>query len=335
MYEVSHRIVPAKLIGAHPALVAVPVSRGTLFALIAILLIAAYFRLVGLNWDSFTHIHPDERFITMVEGSLSLPNSLGSYFDTARSPLNPYNQGYNSFVYGTLPLFLGKVAGNAFGMSGYDEIHLVGRALSALFDLGSVVLIFLIGRRVYGSRAGLLAALLTAGTVTHIQQSHFFTFDTFVVFFSLAAFFFSVRLWQDPHRYDYLLLGGSLGLAMACKINSAVFAVVVALVAIKQMREVTLREDAKDWIAGWIGLAAWFVLSALTALVFFRVAEPYAFAGPGSSTSACPRSSWTIWGTSRSWLVERSTNHRAFNGRGPPPTFSPFETLCSTEPEFR
>ncbi|MHB8993497.1 MAG: hypothetical protein ACYC66_17900, partial [Chloroflexota bacterium] len=96
----------------------------TPLALAAILLVAAYFRLSGVNWDSNTHLHPDERFITIVETSIAWPKSLGEYLDTAKSPLNPYNRGYNSFVYGTLPLFLVKALGDLLGMTGYDQIHL-------------------------------------------------------------------------------------------------------------------------------------------------------------------------------------------------------------------
>ena len=257
-------------------------SVATAVALVVILLVAAAFRLTGVNWDSGTHIHPDERFISMVEGAISWPHSLAEYFDTARSPLNPYNRGFNSFVYGTFPLFLVKWIGDQLGMGGYEQVQLVGRAVSALFDVGSVLLIFLIGCRLYDRRAGLLAALLTAATVTSIQQSHFFTFDTFTVFFLLAAFLFTVRIWQAEHWYDYLLLGGSLGFALACKVNSAVFALVVALVALKRLRDVTIDPgEEADRVSAWIGVVSRFALAAVTALVVFRVVEPYAFAGPG------------------------------------------------------
>ena len=44
-----------------------------LLLLIAILLVGAAFRLTGVNWDEDQHLHPDERFLTMVETSLSFP----------------------------------------------------------------------------------------------------------------------------------------------------------------------------------------------------------------------------------------------------------------------
>lgn len=249
-------------------------------ALGGILLLGAFFRLTGVNWDGYTHLHPDERFITMVENALAWPSSLAEYFDTSRSPLNPYNRGFNSFVYGTFPLFLVKWLGMVLGMEGYDQIHLVGRVASALFDLGSVFVVFLIGRRLYGRAAGLIAAALSSATAIQVQQSHFFTFDTFAAFFLLVAFYFAVRLWQDPRWFDYPAMGAALGLAVASKVNSAVFLLVVALVALRQLQEVTARRSA-DRLNDWLSVLGRFAVAGLAALLVFRVAEPYAFSGPG------------------------------------------------------
>ncbi|HEX9014861.1 MAG TPA: DUF2298 domain-containing protein, partial [Chloroflexota bacterium] len=249
-------------------------------ALLAILALGAYLRLVGLNWDAFTHLHPDERFITMVENAIDLPRNAGEYFDSARSPLNPYNRGFDSFVYGTFPLFLVKWLGVQLNMSGYDEIHLVGRFVSALFDLGSVFLTFLIGRHLFGRWAALLGALLTSAAVIQVQQSHFFTFDTFVGFFLLASFLYAVRIWRHPRPYDYPLLGAFIGLAMASKINSALFGIVVAVLAIKELREVTdLYQNER--MSEWMAVVGRYSAVALTGLLIFRVVEPCVFTGPG------------------------------------------------------
>ena len=44
--------------------------------LILILIVGIYLRLTGVKWDDGTHLHPDERFLTMVETSISPVNSL-------------------------------------------------------------------------------------------------------------------------------------------------------------------------------------------------------------------------------------------------------------------
>ena len=76
--------------------------RGSIPFLLLILILAAgaYLRFVGLNWDELSHPHPDERFLTMVESALRIPDSIGEYFNTAESGLNPHNVGHTFFVYG-------------------------------------------------------------------------------------------------------------------------------------------------------------------------------------------------------------------------------------------
>ncbi|MBK7204219.1 hypothetical protein [Candidatus Amarolinea dominans] len=52
----------------------------------------------------------------------------------------------------------------------YDGLNLLGRVLSALFDTGSVYVIFLIGRRIYSTRAALLGAAFAAHRDFHPTQ---------------------------------------------------------------------------------------------------------------------------------------------------------------------
>ncbi|MFQ3566485.1 MAG: DUF2298 domain-containing protein [Aggregatilineales bacterium] len=108
-------------------------------ALSVIMLAGGYFRFVGLNWDDFTHLHPDERFLTDVaQGlgrslNLSEPNPElreqqlreclerypetggaapmpAGFFDARCSTFNPHNanSGHGMYVYGTLPLFMAR-----------------------------------------------------------------------------------------------------------------------------------------------------------------------------------------------------------------------------------
>ncbi len=187
--------------------------------LIVVLLVGTYFRVIGLNWDSDQHLHPDERFLTMVESALdvkkcALPNTaleacppdqvrwlgLGDYFDTATSPLNPENRGYGFFVYGDLPIVIVRYVAEWVGQVGYDQVDLVGRQVSALGDLLSVLMIYIIAARLYNRRVALLGAAFSALAVLQIQQSHFFTVDTVANFFIFLAVYFAVEitLYQGP-----------------------------------------------------------------------------------------------------------------------------------------
>ena len=84
-------------------------------ALLAILVIGGTLRLTGLNWDDGHYLHPDERFLTMVATGIRWPGSVGEYFNSAESPLNPYNNDFPTFIYGTFPLFLDKAVADLTG----------------------------------------------------------------------------------------------------------------------------------------------------------------------------------------------------------------------------
>ena len=215
-----------------------------------ILLLGAVFRLVGVNWDEDQHLHPDERFLTMVSSAISVPglakplgalppgcSRWGGYFNAECSPLNPYNHNFGLFVYGTFPIFLTRLMGEILGNVGYGEIHLLGRVLSALFDLMTVLLIFFIGRRMYGVRAALLGALFLAASVLDIQQSHFFTVDTFTNVPILLAFWCALDIADGKGRLAFIYAGATFGLALAGRINIAPFAVVlIAAAALRAWR---------------------------------------------------------------------------------------------------
>ena len=252
---------------------------GTL--LILILVGGAYLRFVGQDWDVEQHLHPDERFLTMVESSLLPVGSLGEYFDTANSTLNPNNRGHSFFVYGTLPIFMVRYLGESIGSTGYGSIYLVGRTLSAVMDLLSVVLVFFIGARLYSRKVGIIGAAFSALAVLQIQQSHFFTVDTFITFFTLLTVYFAVEvLTAERGRVDllsYLLFGAALGMAVASKINAVPVAVTLPLAAWIHFSR--MDEERKDRQA--LRIVLYLILAAVVSLVVFRICQPYAFAGPG------------------------------------------------------
>ncbi len=247
------------------------------------MLVAALLRFYGLDWDDGHHLHPDERFISMVEEKITAPSGVWSYFDSARSPLNPYNRGEGSFVYGTLPLFLTKAVSHAVGLMGYGGAYKVGRALSALFDLLSVWLVYRLTRRFTSRAYGLLAAGLFAFSPLAIQSSHFWTVETFLAAFSLLALLGCVRIAQgrSTRRQD-LATGVVIGLAVACKVPAlALFgplgiAPLLRVLGPDPAAPDTERSGARRWVDGATGL----LLAVLGAAVAIRSFLPYVFLGP-------------------------------------------------------
>ena len=166
-------------------------------ALIVTLAAGAYLRLTGVNWDEDQHLHPDERFLSQVQSDIS-PLENGGYFDTATSTLNPSNVGHTFFVYGTLPIFIIQYLGEALGQNNYNTITILGRQVSAVFDVVTILLVFLIGKRLYNKWVGLLGAVFYALAVLPIQLSHYATVDAITNTFAYLAVY--AAAWALKHK---------------------------------------------------------------------------------------------------------------------------------------
>ena len=285
----------------------------TLLLLLIILALGGWLRFTGIAWDSDSHLHPDERFLTMVGSSLSSVENPLDYFRTSVSTLNPYNFGYNLFVYGNLPMTVTRYAGEwatgwceaaaarpdgppdfcRYRFDGYDGIQITGRFLSALVDLITVFFTFLIGRRLHGRAAGLIAAALMAFAVMPIQQSHFFTMDNWAAMFATAGIYCAVRaatLGDALPRFRWwwwAAFGLALGLAAASRVNLAPLALVInvsAVILYARFKSV-VGEKGSGGASGssFVIRNSSFViifgiaLAAVVSILTFRVAQPYAF----------------------------------------------------------
>jgi hypothetical protein len=112
---------------------------------------------------------------------------IGEYFDTDNSTLNPYNSGYSFFVYGTFPLTITRFIAEAFGADDLETLKFLSREMSALADLFTIFILYLMVSGLYGRRIGLFAATFSSLAVMQIQQSHFFTTDLFTNMFMFLA----------------------------------------------------------------------------------------------------------------------------------------------------
>src|SRR3990172_6306987 len=165
-----------------------------IFILIAILLFGFALRIYNYNWDNDHYLHPDERYNALTAVNIKMPRDLSEYLDPQKSPLSPYNTDYKAYIYGTLPLFLTKILAVQLDMDTYGDIHEVGRVISAVFDTGTILLVYVIAREFLNKRHSLIAALFYTLTVLAIQFSHFFTVESFLVFFTALTLKMLLRL---------------------------------------------------------------------------------------------------------------------------------------------
>ena len=283
--------------------------------LLLILLVAAALRLYGLDWDEGQHSHPDERWIAMVAPTIRWPQQARDLLDPRRSTLNPLwepERGeIRNFAYGHLPLYLQSLGGHAVAALGrrlsastggagtpgelgrelerygdYARINVVGRLLSVIFDLGTILLVYRLGKAVYSEGVGLLAAAFTAVAVSHIQLAHFSTFDVITTFFITLALYGSVRVVRAAEEgrnvtWPTIWAGAAAGWAVASKFSALPLLAVLGLAQVA-----ALLRAPKPAASQARGLYAWgeriwriwprLALSFGVALLAFFLTSPFA-----------------------------------------------------------
>ena len=292
--------------------------------LVVLLLIGLFFRFSWTNWNQGTDLHPDEYGLTSTLTQLSLPKSIGDYFNTRLAPLSPY-QKYdvdgnplpisaehrapdNRMRWGQWPLIIIRGLAELSGNTGYGELRLMGRRLSGLFDSLALGVIFLIGWQLYKNyRVGLLAAALSALAVMQIQQSHFMTVDNFAVFFVTAAMFCAVRvatyaptpLHTQTNWYGrmgvwgwYALFGVFFGMAMASRVNLLPLFGLMLVAAVIAHADEWNTANRTQLISDVVARLA---LAGLVAFITFRITQPMSFrAKTGNTTllTLTPNQEW-------------------------------------------
>jgi hypothetical protein len=275
--------------------------------LFCIFFIALFLRLYGNNWDQGWHLHPDERFLTMVGVDVKIPSLISQYLDQHFSSFNPVNKGHTFFVYGTFPILINKALAQFLYNNTYELFNLQGRVLSGLADFFVLILIYKLIELVENKlklhwSIKFLSAFFYAIAVLPIQLSHFFTVDTFLNLFCWASLYYAIKLVMCPrstqhitrniskcstlHATCYTCLSGIfLGLALACKVSAVYFAPLVGLFIFVglllvipakagiQSKISLFRLKINFWIPTFVGTTL-FLLSAYLAL---RFGSPYYF----------------------------------------------------------
>lgn len=262
-------------------------------ALAVVLFAALALRLFGLNWDQGQSLHPDERFIIdyVMIGRIHLewPLPVSELLDPSLSGLNPRSDDPEtgdprSFAYGTLPLFVTEVAAEAMTrLTGddwhwRDRVYLIGRAFSALLDTGTVLLTFLLARKLASRRVALLAALVAACAPLSIQLAHFFTTDSWLTFFVALCLLWSIEAAMTGSRRWFAAAGIALGLALATK--GSVFALSAVLGIALVINATRRRRQGASLTGAILAMPERLAVAAIAAILAFAIFEPYALVRP-------------------------------------------------------
>lgn len=161
--------------------------------------------------------HPDERHIMMTAEGLSL------------NDMNPH-----SFAYGSLIFYLLKAIGAIIALFttariNYDDYFLIGRTLSSLSICGTAAVVYQLANRVFSdARIGLLGALLVLTNPFLLQQSHFYTVDPILMFFTALCLLSMASVTRCVSIKSSVFVGITFGLALGVKISALSLIVLLA-----------------------------------------------------------------------------------------------------------
>ncbi len=143
-----------------------------------------------------------------------------------------------------------------------------GRYITALFGVGNVLLIYLLGKEMFEKRVGLIAALLLAVNFRQILNSHIGLPDIYNAFFLLLACIFAIKLWKNPSKRNYLFAGIAGGLSFSMKYQ---FFGLLPIFFV----HLYVSFESKSFISTFFDKRAFFF--GLIALIVFMIFNPYFF----------------------------------------------------------
>jgi 4-amino-4-deoxy-L-arabinose transferase-like glycosyltransferase len=243
-------------------------SKSQTVVLLGILLLAAALRFYQIDFGKPFTYHPDEIKLISQAGRL-----LDSHFmeKSVYFAIGTYPPFFTYMLAGAMGLYVGVglltghfdslIAVKTAYQSDPFQFFLVGRVLSAMLGIAVVLLLFLIGRRLYSKSVGLLAALLAAVNMALINHAHFSTVDTAAAFWGLLCAYYCLKIADEGSTLDYILAALFAALATATKFNMALLVLPIIFAHfsrvswrewLKQLFNARLMVAGLSWIVGFL-----------------------------------------------------------------------------------
>ncbi|MEI6221454.1 MAG: glycosyltransferase family 39 protein [bacterium] len=253
----------------------------TFFVLCVIVLLGIVLRCYGLNFGLPEFYDYDEPF--MVDAAMNI----------AAGDLNPHYFNYpaSTLIYPLAGLYrsyyqIEKTTDNTLSFSLFAKqqeidpslLYLTGRSLSLLYSLGSILLLFLLGKLVFSKRVGLLSSFFLAICPLAVERSKVIRVDSALLFFLLLLLYLSFRYYQTGKATYAYLSGAALGLSIASKYTGIVG--VVVLVAALFLR---WREKNPNKILHHFLRVREFFFALLSAVGLFLISSPFVIIDHGKA----------------------------------------------------
>ena len=144
--------------------------------------------------------------------------------------------------------------------------------LAAVFGALTVPVVFELGRRISGWRAGTIAAGLLAILPLHVEYSHRIRVDSLCVLLSALSALALHRLAERGRRRDFVLSGAMIGLATGANYPAALLGVAWVGAAILARK----RSSSSAFVPS-------FVLGVVAAIATFALTNPYMIMTPAAA----------------------------------------------------
>lgn len=196
--------------------------------LLLILLVAAALRIRGIGFGLPALNDPDEPLFMMTAVEMLRNHSLNPGWFGHPGTITLYSIALVSLVVGGIGIATGRYANtDAFVSAVYADpaiLFLPVRLLIAACGIACVLLTWRLGKRIGGSRTGLLAAAFLAVNAVHIDYSQIIRTDIQASVFMLLCLLATIAIAERGRLRDYLLAGVFVGLGCATKWPAATIA---------------------------------------------------------------------------------------------------------------
>ncbi len=243
------------------------------WVLLFILLFALIIRLIGTTHAFPFIFHPDEP--SVVRSALALRFDLNpKHFDW------PHLYFYlNYAVYAIFIKFRAFL--QIIGLQSFFQLYFpllwrdplvfyfISRVLSALLGAFTIIPLYLTGKRLYNTTAGLAIALVMTLIPLHVWNSHYALIDVPGAFFVAWVCYFSANIYKNKDPKYYLLDGLFVGFAASTKYHGALSA--LSIIFAHLLVSLESKPKSYDW-----RFHKSLVLAGIVSLIGFLIGTPYA-----------------------------------------------------------
>jgi hypothetical protein len=241
--------------------------RAELASMVVVTIVALTFRIVAFSRYPFCD---EYYFLANIQNFFANKTILVKQFlyPTLFSYLAALGMGVGSIIYWMVGLIPTAYGISYLGIRNPELMLLPGRCISLAFGFLTIILIYKMGKRLYGERAGVAAALILAVSPTHIWASGFCVADVCAGFIATLAVWFSLNISERGSFRDYFLGGCAVGLSFSTKYNAVIIAGAVLTAHFCFLKRERLLIEPMRWINGNL------FASGLALIISFLITSP-------------------------------------------------------------